>query len=247
MVWSRNNDRPHHTPADGLSPARRRRRVHDDPVPAAAHHRTVGGQHLRDRGSVGFVLVFKATEIFNFAQGNLMVVGAYLGYTFIHTLHLPAPARRHGRRARGRRYRRRAALLAVPADARQAGAVDHHGDDRPRADHQRGDHHRRTARSGSPTRTSCPTNVLDWHGLRVSTLDLLIIGIAGGVRHRLRHVLPSIADRPADAGDGGELRSSLAVGCQRRPGLRHRARRSAPGWRRSAGSCWRRPTCSRST
>lgn len=41
--------------------------------------------------SMGFVLVFKATEIFNFAQGNLMVVGAYFGYTALHTLHLPVP------------------------------------------------------------------------------------------------------------------------------------------------------------
>ncbi len=40
--------------------------------------------------SVGFVLVFKATEVFNFAQGNLMVVGAYLGYTFIQDAGLPA-------------------------------------------------------------------------------------------------------------------------------------------------------------
>ncbi len=40
--------------------------------------------------SVGFVLVFKATEVFNFAQGNLMVIGAYLGYSFIHDAGLPA-------------------------------------------------------------------------------------------------------------------------------------------------------------
>lgn len=40
--------------------------------------------------SVGFVLVFKATEIFNFAQGNLMVVGAYLAYTFIVSVGMPA-------------------------------------------------------------------------------------------------------------------------------------------------------------
>jgi len=40
--------------------------------------------------SMGFVLVFKATEIFNFAQGNLMVVGAYFAYTAISSYHLPA-------------------------------------------------------------------------------------------------------------------------------------------------------------
>lgn len=39
--------------------------------------------------SVGFVLIFKATEIFNFAQGNLMVIGAYLGFTMVATLDLP--------------------------------------------------------------------------------------------------------------------------------------------------------------
>jgi branched-chain amino acid transport system permease protein len=39
--------------------------------------------------SVGFVLVFKATEVFNFAQGNLMVVGAYIAYSLIHTAGLP--------------------------------------------------------------------------------------------------------------------------------------------------------------
>lgn len=39
--------------------------------------------------SVGFVLIFKATEIFNFAQGNFMVVGAYFGFTLIATLNLP--------------------------------------------------------------------------------------------------------------------------------------------------------------
>lgn len=36
--------------------------------------------------SVGFVLIYKATEVFNFAQGNLMVVGAYISYSFIRGL-----------------------------------------------------------------------------------------------------------------------------------------------------------------
>ena len=127
--------------------------------------------------AVGFVLVFKATEIFNFAQGNLMVVGAYLGYTFIHTLHLPA-------------------LLGATAAVLVAaviGVVLHFSLFRPML--------------GKPVLSIImatiglaliinaviimaygpigftypnvlPTNVLDWHGLRVSTLDLLIIGIA---------------------------------------------------------------------
>ena len=33
--------------------------------------------------ALGFVLIFKATEVINFAQGELMMLGAFLGYTLI--------------------------------------------------------------------------------------------------------------------------------------------------------------------
>lgn len=39
--------------------------------------------------ALGIVLVFKATRLFNFAQGFLMLVGAYLATTAIGNLHLP--------------------------------------------------------------------------------------------------------------------------------------------------------------
>ena len=38
--------------------------------------------------ALGFVLVYKATEIVNFAQGDLMMLGAFMAYTFIATLGL---------------------------------------------------------------------------------------------------------------------------------------------------------------
>lgn len=38
--------------------------------------------------ALGFVLIYKATDIFNFAQGELMMVGAYLCYTLIVHLEL---------------------------------------------------------------------------------------------------------------------------------------------------------------
>jgi branched-chain amino acid transport system permease protein len=38
--------------------------------------------------ALGFVLVFKATDVFNFAQGNLMMLGAYLAVTALTTLGL---------------------------------------------------------------------------------------------------------------------------------------------------------------
>jgi branched-chain amino acid transport system permease protein len=36
----------------------------------------------------GFVLIYKATEMVNFAQGDIMMLGAFTAYSFIHTLGL---------------------------------------------------------------------------------------------------------------------------------------------------------------
>ena len=33
--------------------------------------------------ALGFVLIFKATEVFNFAQGEMMVIGAFIAYTLV--------------------------------------------------------------------------------------------------------------------------------------------------------------------
>ena len=39
--------------------------------------------------ALGFVLIYKATEMVNFAQGDMMMVGAFLGFTFINMAGLP--------------------------------------------------------------------------------------------------------------------------------------------------------------
>ncbi len=39
--------------------------------------------------AIGLVLIFKATDIVNFAQGESVTVGAYMGWLFITQLHLP--------------------------------------------------------------------------------------------------------------------------------------------------------------
>ncbi len=39
--------------------------------------------------ALGFVLIYKATEMVNFAQGDLMMLGAFLAYTFINLAGLP--------------------------------------------------------------------------------------------------------------------------------------------------------------
>ncbi len=39
--------------------------------------------------ALGFVLIFKATDIFNFAQPELMMVGAYIAFTLVSMLNLP--------------------------------------------------------------------------------------------------------------------------------------------------------------
>jgi len=39
--------------------------------------------------ALGFVLIYKATEIVNFAQGELMMVGGFFAFTFINLWHFP--------------------------------------------------------------------------------------------------------------------------------------------------------------
>ena len=39
--------------------------------------------------ALGFVLVFKSTDVFNFAQGDLLMTGAYVTVTALVTLNLP--------------------------------------------------------------------------------------------------------------------------------------------------------------
>src|ERR1700744_166740 len=38
--------------------------------------------------ALGFVLIYKATEVVNFAQGEIMMLGAFMSVTFITTLGL---------------------------------------------------------------------------------------------------------------------------------------------------------------
>jgi len=39
--------------------------------------------------ALGFVIIYKATDVFNFAQGELMTLGAFICYLFIVQLHIP--------------------------------------------------------------------------------------------------------------------------------------------------------------
>ena len=39
--------------------------------------------------ALGFVIIYKATDVFNFAQGELMTLGAFICYFFIVQLHIP--------------------------------------------------------------------------------------------------------------------------------------------------------------
>ena len=39
--------------------------------------------------ALGFVLIFKATEVINFAQGELLMLGAFISYTLITFFHFP--------------------------------------------------------------------------------------------------------------------------------------------------------------
>ena len=38
--------------------------------------------------AAGFVLIYKATEMVNFAQGEFMMLGAFMAYTFVSVMDL---------------------------------------------------------------------------------------------------------------------------------------------------------------
>ena len=39
--------------------------------------------------AIGFVIILKCSKAFNIAQGQFVMIGGYLGYTFLITFHLP--------------------------------------------------------------------------------------------------------------------------------------------------------------
>jgi len=39
--------------------------------------------------AVGFILIYKATDVISFAQGDIMMLGAFVAYTFTTLLHIP--------------------------------------------------------------------------------------------------------------------------------------------------------------
>src|SRR5512136_1271849 len=39
--------------------------------------------------AIGFVIILKCSEAFNIAQGHFVMIGGYLGYTFLVTFSLP--------------------------------------------------------------------------------------------------------------------------------------------------------------
>ena len=39
--------------------------------------------------AIGFVIILKCSEAFNIAQGHFVLIGGYLGYTFLVTFGLP--------------------------------------------------------------------------------------------------------------------------------------------------------------
>lgn len=60
----------------------------DERIPATTCQWNRSRLRLR-LAALGFVLIYKATDIVNFAHGEVMMVGAFLGLTFIEILKMP--------------------------------------------------------------------------------------------------------------------------------------------------------------
>ena len=50
--------------------------------------------------AIGFVIIFKCSKAFNIAQGQIVMMGGYLGYTFLVSLRLPRLGGHHRRHRR---------------------------------------------------------------------------------------------------------------------------------------------------
>ena len=183
--------------------------------------------------ALGFVLVFKSTDVFNFAQGDLLMTGAYITVTALVTFNLPlGPAMIFALLAAAviglliqqliiRKMLGQPLLtvvmvtIALSLVIRGLIVIIYGPEDR-------------------TLESTLPNDTLTILGVKVSQLDLTIMAVAGGLRGAVRALLPAHRDRPADARHGREPGGVGAVGRQRRPGVlaRVRARDRAGGDRR---------------
>jgi branched-chain amino acid transport system permease protein len=82
--------------------------------------------------ALGFVLIYKATEVVNFAQGDLMMLGGFFAFTFIGLLGLELLAGLPAAVCAMAAVRHGDGADRDPADPRLSAILHRHGDDRPR-------------------------------------------------------------------------------------------------------------------
>ena len=82
--------------------------------------------------ALGFVLVYKATEVVNFAQGDLMMLGGFFAFTFIGMLGLNYWLGFAGAVIAMAAFGMLAERVVVRPDPRLSAVFHHHGDDRAR-------------------------------------------------------------------------------------------------------------------
>ena len=82
--------------------------------------------------ALGFVLIYKATEVVNFAQGDLMMLGGFFAFTFIGMLGLNYWLGFAARRGGDGAVRHAGRARGDAADPRLSAIFDHHGHDRAR-------------------------------------------------------------------------------------------------------------------
>ena len=82
--------------------------------------------------ALGLVLIYKATETVSFAQGELMMLGAFAGFALMTLLGWPFWLADAGDDRGDGAVRLRPRAHRHPADPRPAGVLDRHADDRHR-------------------------------------------------------------------------------------------------------------------
>ncbi len=175
--------------------------------------------------AVGFVVIYRATDVVNFAQPTLMVLGAYFTSLFVRGYGLPVLGRRgrgddrDGHHLGGHRARR------APTDGRPTGVLGRDG------------HRRVVLRPAGPRRPADPANRSSW-ATRGATTRSRCSGATSYRGRRLedRHhprrlrrgrVVPRpLARRPRDARHLARPGGRARPGRQRRPDVRRSRGRS---------------------
>ena len=195
--------------------------------------------------ALGFVLIYKATETVSFAQGELMMLGAFAGFALDHRVRAALLGGAAGGGGRDGRLRHRRRARGDPPGARPARLLDRDAHHRPGLHGARRDHDGAVRRHRhAPARGALQGRSPALGGMTLAAEHLVVIGAtAAAVPAALPRVQPQ-PDRHRHAGELAEPARRLLHGHSGASASTAWSGAWPRRWRRSPGCCSRpSPSC----